>query len=166
MHHDDYLKLGQEHHALLAPGCLNSEPLVKRRVQFYSVAFRGLISAALLWIFNMLCAKGKISALFSPHSAFAVSNLVLLKFFFWVFHHGIRASDSWVESVKAYPILDSFSRTSRFFPPQNVGPRTCLSSPAWYCSVFHVWLHCLAAAPQGGSGNNYHPVVVMTPSGR
>lgn len=113
----------------------------------------------------MLCGQEKISALFSPHSAFAVSGLVLLKFFFWVFHRRVPESDSWGESVKAYSILNSFSRTSRFFPRQNVGLRTCLSSPAQCRRVLRVWLHHLVAAPQSSSGNNYSPVVVMTPAG-
>lgn len=165
MHHDDQLKLGQERHALLAPGCLNSEPWVRRRVQFYTVAFRGLISAVLLWLFNMLCGQAKISELFPPHSAFAVSGLVLLKFFFWAFHHRGPESDSWGESVKAYSVLHFSSRTSRFVPRQNVGLRTCPSSPTRCHRVFCVWLHHLVAAPRSDTGNNYPPVVVMTPAG-
>lgn len=161
MNCDDDLRLGQESHALLALGCPNFEPWVKWKLQFYIFAFRGLISAALLWLFNMLCGQGQISALFSPHSALfsphstsAVSGLILLKFFLWVFHHRVPGSDSWGESIKAYYILNSFSRTSMFFPRQNVGLRTCPSSLTRCQRVFHVCLHHLISAPQSSSGNN------------
>ena len=108
----------------------------------------------------MLCGQAKISELFPPHSAFAVSGLFLLKFFFWAFHHRVPGSDSWGESVKAYFILNFSSRTSKFIRRQNVGLRTCLSSPIRCRRVFSVWLHHLAVAPQSGSGNNYPPVVL------
>lgn len=88
MHPYDYFKLGQAHCRLLAPGCLNSEPWVKQRVQIYSVAFRGLVSVVLLWLFSTLCRQAKISELCPPHSESAVSGLFLLKFFS-VFHHKV-----------------------------------------------------------------------------
>lgn len=56
----------------------------------------------LLWLLNMLCGQAKISELLPPHSAFAVSGLVLLKFFLWAFHHRVLESDSLGKSVKAY----------------------------------------------------------------
>lgn len=113
----------------------------------------------------MLCGQAKISELFPPHSAFAVSGLVLLKFFFRAFHHRGPESDSWGESVKAYSVLHFSSRTSRFVPRQNVGLRTCPSSPTRCHRVFCVWLHHLVVAPRSDTGNNYPPVVVMTPAG-
>lgn len=163
MHHDEELKLGQERYAALVPGCLNSELWVRRRTRFYSVTFRGLISAVLLWLFNKLCGQAKIAELLPPHSSFAVSSLFLLKFF-RAFHHRVRESYSWGEIAEAYSMLDFSYRTSSFVPRPNVGLRTCPSSPTRYNKVFCVWLHHLVAAPQSSTGNN-NPPLVMTPAG-
>lgn len=95
----------------------------KTKGTVYSLAFRGLISVVLLWLFNILCGQANISELLPPHSAFSVYGQFLLMYS-WAFHHRALQSDSWGESIKAYYSLNFFSRTSRFILRQNIGLRT------------------------------------------